>query len=562
MSNSPWWKDAVIYHIYPRSFRDSSGDGVGDLAGIVEKLDHLSWLGVDALWMGPVFPSPQVDNGYDISDYRDIDPLFGSLADLDMLVAEAHRLGIRVLLDLVLNHSSTEHRWFLSSRDNPEGEYSDFYHWHDPAPDGAPPNNWRSFFSVPAWTWSEARGQYYLNLFAPEQADLNWANPRVRLEMADIANYWLDRDVDGFRMDVINLISKAASYPSIPPGGNPQGYFVDGPDALGWIQEFRTRLQGSDDVLLVGETIGTTPPTSRRWTAAESRALNMVISFEHVNLDYGPGGRWDHRAFSPADLSRTLATQQESLAGSSWPCLYSGNHDQPRAVSRFGDDTQFRYESAVAVAALFLLLRGTPIIYQGEEIGMANFPFASPDQFQDVKSINAVRELLKNGAAPDEAFARVKPQARDNARTPMQWDSTAAAGFCDAGVTPWFPVNPDYPNWNVDAERRRAESGEPTVIGAYRRLLALRREHEVFQRGDCDVIDLGQESPIVAFRRHADGKSLIVLINFSSQASPLPPSEALELGGVVPKPSFDTQEVFDAGTLQPWEVRVLQGSGE
>ncbi len=562
MKERPWWQDAVIYHIYPRSFRDSTGDGVGDLPGIVEKLDHLAWLGVNALWMGPVFRSPQVDNGYDISDYRDIDPLFGSLADLDHLVAEAHRLGIRVLLDLVLNHSSTEHPWFRASRDNPRGEYSDFYHWADPAPNGGFPNNWRSFFSIPAWTWSAERGQYYINLFAVEQADLNWTNPRVRHEMAAIANYWLDRDVDGFRMDVINLISKAPGYPSIPPGGNPRGYYIDGPEALGWIREFRSRLRGTDDVLLVGETIGTTPPTSRRWTAAESRALHMVISFEHVNIDYGPGGRWDYRPFRSADLAGIVATQQQALAGSSWPCLYSGNHDQPRAVSRFGNDGAFRRESAVAVAALFLLLRGTPIIYQGEEIAMANYPFTAPDQFEDVKSINAIGELTAEGAEAGDAFARVKAQARDNARTPMQWDATETAGFTSDGVAPWFPVNPDYPEWNVERQRELAEQGEPSVLGVYRQLIALRRDHTVFRTGACEVLDLGEDSPAIAFRRYAadarGGGAMLVVINFSSVISPLPSPAKLGLGSLDKQPVFATHPKTDSGTLQPWEVSVFR----
>jgi oligo-1,6-glucosidase len=561
VSSSLWWKDAVIYHVYPRSFRDSNRDGFGDLPGLVEKLDHLAWLGVDALWMGPIFRSPQVDNGYDISDYRDVDPLFGSLADLDHLISEAHRMGIRVLLDLVFNHSSTEHPWFQASRDDPDGEYGDYYHWADPAPDGGLPNNWRGFFSLPTWTWSEERGQYYMNLFAPEQADLNWANPRVRQEMADIANFWLDRGVDGFRMDVINLISKAHGYPSIPSGGHYRGYYIDGPDALGWIQQFRTRLRNPNDVLLVGEVFGTTPITLRRWTAEEHRALNMVISFEHVMVDYGPGGKWDPGVFRPSHLASVLSMQQEAFAGSSWPCPYAGNHDHPRAVSRFGDDAAFRYESAVAIATLFLLLRGTPIIYQGDEIGMRNYPFSTADEFRDVKSLNAFRALIADAVDPAEAFRRITAQARDHSRTPMQWSDAQSAGFTDEGVTPWFPVNPDYQEWNVHAERALAENGESSVIGAYRRLLTLRRDHEVLRMGTCELLDFADESPVIGFRRrlvNPGGSAVVlVLINFSSMVTDLPVLPEVADNGGRTELLFGTHSVHDPWSLKPWEVRVL-----
>lgn len=567
MLSDPWWREAAIYHIYPRSFADSNGDGIGDLRGITGHLDHLAWLGVDALWMGPVFRSPQVDNGYDISEYRDIDPLFGTLADLDELVAEAHRLGIRVLLDLVLNHSSTEHSWFAESRADPDGPFGDFYHWADPAPDGGLPNNWRSFFSIPAWTWDQERGQYYLNLFAPEQADLNWGNPAVREEMRGIANFWLERDVDGFRMDVINLISKAPGYPSIPPGGDPRGFYIDGPDALAWVREFRAGLHRPDEVLLVGETPGTTARTLRSWTAEEHRALNLVISFEHVSVDHGMGGKWDPRDLRPAELARVLREQQQALSGSSWPCLYAGNHDQPRAVSRFGDEGAYRHESAVAIAAVFLLLRGTPIVFQGDEIGMANFPLSGPAELRDVESINAYRDLLASGASPEEAFRRVALQARDHARTPMQWSPDYAAGFTAPGAEPWFPPNPDYPEWNVAVQRKRTDAGERAVLGVYRQLLALRRSHPAFLRGDCEVLDLGDESTVIAFRRRpgradaaAGSGSILVMVNFSSQAASLPPLPETDDTQVLAQPLFATHPGTADGILQAWEVQVLHST--
>lgn len=537
--------------------------------------------------MGPVFRSPQVDNGYDISDYRDIDPLFGTLADMDELIAAAHRRGIRVLLDLVLNHSSTEHRWFAASRDDPRGPYGDFYHWQDPAPGGGPPNNWWSFFSIPAWTWCPERGQYYLNLFAPEQADLNWANREVRREMAEIANFWLDRQVDGFRMDVINLISKAPGYPSIPDGGTPRGFFIDGPDALRWIQEFRSSLRDPDATLLVGETPGTTPESLRSWTAREHRALDMVISFEHVQVDHSHGSRWNPVPFAPQDLARILAEQQQALSGSSWPSLYAGNHDQPRVVSRFGDDRHFRRESAIACAALFTLLRGTPIIYQGDEIAMANFPLESPEDVQDVETRNAYQALLEAGVPPEEAFARVRVQARDNARTPMQWTSGPAAGFIEpTGSTgaSWFPVNPDYRVWNVAAQRTAAEAREPSVLGAYRELLALRRRHQPLTSGLCTfpgLADLaGQDSPVIVFQRGGSGSRelpedsaveratapsaahpatsvMTIVINFSSSPAPVPDAVGLVLPRSRRDAVFATHQDATATTLHPWEVVVV-----
>ncbi len=482
MEHLSWWKESAIYHIYPRSFADSDGDGIGDLKGIMDRLSYIQRLGAKAIWMGPVFRSPQVDNGYDVSDYRDVDPLFGTLADLEHLIEEAHRLGIRVLLDLVFNHTSDQHPWFRAATEGSGSRYNDYYVWRDPAPDGAPPNDWRSFFSIPAWTFHETRGQYYLHLFTPEQPDLNWENPEVRREMADIANFWLARGADGFRLDVINMISKKPGLPSLG-GASPSGIYVDGPQVLPYIQELRSRMVTNREIALVGETPRITPSAARSYTDPRNAALNIVLLFDHLEVDHGPSGRWEHRAWTTGDLAGVIATWQQHLAAPSWPSIYLSNHDQPRIVSRYGSDLDYRYQSATALATVFYLQRGTPVVYQGEEIGMCNFPLESPDQIMDVESKNAYLDLVESAKlTPQEAIERVRHEARDNSRTPMQWSGRHNAGFSDA--SPWYPPNPDYHEWNVEAQEICHEAATSSVLCYYRALLALRRSYDALLQGD------------------------------------------------------------------------------
>lgn len=525
----PWWKESAIYHIYPRSFQDTNGDGVGDLPGIIRRLPYLRDLGVGALWMGPVFRSPQVDNGYDVSDYRDIDPLFGTPTDMDRLIAHAHDLGIRVLLDLVFNHSSNQHRWFQASTTDPDGPYGSYYIWRDPAADGGPPNNWRSFFGGPAWSWESTRGQYYLHLFAPEQPDLNWEHPPVRAALADVARFWLERGVDGFRMDVINMISKRDGLPDLPPNGDLVD-IIDEDRVLRYLQEFRAALPEFPELFLVGETPHVSPDFARRVTARETAALDMVLLFDHVEVDNGPGGRWDPVAPDPPRLAGTVAAQQQILAGSSWPSLYLGNHDQPRAVSRFGDARRFRGRSAAALALWFYLHRGTPIVYQGDEIAMANVPLERAADIVDIESANALQELVAAGVAPDEALARVRRRARDNGRTPMQWSADGGAGFTDDG-TPWYPPAPDYPDWNVAAQLSATPSDDPQSTGPlpfYRRLLSVRKDRPVLVRGD--FLPLITDTAVQAYLRRDGATAVLVIANLSSTATPLAPvlAEALE----------------------------------
>jgi oligo-1,6-glucosidase len=572
-----WWKETAIYHIYPRSFSDTNRDGFGDLPGVTERLEHIRTLGAGAIWMGPVFRSPQVDNGYDISDYRDIDPLFGSLKDMEALIARAHQLGLKVLLDLVLNHTSDQHPWFKKALEDPESPYADYYIWADPAPDGGPPNNWRSFFSVPAWSYVEKRKQYYLHLFAPEQPDLNWDNPAVRREVAEIANFWLDRDVDGFRLDVINLISKKPGLPSLIEGRR-SGVFIDGPNTLDYLQEFRRNLRTDKELVLVGETPGVSPDAARTYTDPENRALDMILLFDHLEVDHGPSGRWEPREWHIADLADVVQKWQEHLAAPSWPSIYLSNHDQPRVVSRYGDDREFRTLSATALATVFYLQRGTPIVYQGEEIGMKNYPLSSPDEILDVETKNAFLDLVNNqNLSEAAALERVAPEARDNSRTPMQWSPDLHAGFSTR--TPWFPVNPDFRDWNV-ADQVQSDN---SVFAYYQQLLTLRRTTAALIYGNYQrwAPAKDADSPVFAFTRELtaeapsgegmDTTNILVAANLSGTPtrSALPPAfrqrkaDPLILlsnyssGESESGPWERSRDHLTAIPLRPWEGVVL-----
>jgi oligo-1,6-glucosidase len=582
-SHTPWWKSGSIYHIYPRSFRDTNADGLGDLPGITAALPYLKRLGIDAIWMGPIFASPQVDNGYDISDYYRVDPLFGTNSDLEVLLEEAHRRDIRVLLDLVFNHTSNRHRWFEASRRREPG-FEDFYIWRDsdPSHPEGRPNDWTGFFSLPAWTFDEIRGQYYLHLFAAEQPDLNWENPEVRGALADVANFWIDAGVDGFRMDVINMISKAPGLPSLR-GGSPSGVYIDGPQMLPWLAEFRSRLHRNDTIVLVGETPAVTTEAAAAYTLPSNRALDMVLLFDHLSLDHGPRGRWDARTLDIAELAATVDTWQRVIEAPRQPCLYMSNHDQPRIVSRYGNDGAFRFESATALAAFFFLQRGTPIIYQGDELGMANFPLSRPEEFVDIESTNALRKMVdQEGVDPDEAFLRVRTKARDNGRTPMQWSPGQNAGFT-GGDAPWYPVNPDYIHWNAERQEAKcpggtdaAENGDAfravhdrstsSVFCFYRSLLALRRRLPVLTEGSWELVvpptadPAGQSGNTVVYNRSLEAETVTVAVTLGDapetvKLSP-PPGESSVILANYPDPPCPGAD----GTvrLRPWEVVVYR----
>ncbi|PSQ27377.1 glucohydrolase [Halobacteriales archaeon SW_10_68_16] len=503
-----WWKEAVIYQVYPRSFNDSDGDGIGDIPGVVEKVDYLADLGIDCVWLTPVYESPQVDNGYDVADYRAIDPQYGSMADWERLLEELHARGIRLVMDLVLNHPSDQHTWFRRSR-REGGEYADYYIWREAA-DGYP-NNWEAHFGGPAWSYDEDRGEYYLHLFTPEQPDLNWENPQVRGELYDVVSWWLERGIDGFRLDVINLISKAEGFPDGDPdreGRTGSEQFVNGPRMHEYFDELAREGYGdrADDIVAVGECADIDPETAVDVTGRQSDALDMTIFFEHVELDRDD--RWSPREWSLSDLKEIMARWQSAVEEGAWVSLYHSNHDQPRGLSRFGDP-EYRYESATMLATWLHGHRGTPFVYQGEEIGMSNVDFEDPDALWDVWAHNYWQSECAAGADFADVRAGIERFSRDNARTPMQWDGGEHAGFTDG--EPWIPIGDDYETVNVAADR----AGEQSVFAYYRDLIALRENDDVLVYGNFDLLVPDHEE-IYAIHRTLDGAAhdLLVLCNF------------------------------------------------
>jgi oligo-1,6-glucosidase len=560
-----WWQSAVVYQIYPRSFADSSGNGVGDIPGILRRLDHLEYLGIDVLWLSPVYPSPMDDGGYDISDYEDVDPEFGTLADLDELIAALHERGIKIIMDLVVNHTSDEHPWFKESRSDRDNPKRDWYWWRPPrdgrtgGEPGAEPNNWGSFFSGPAWQYDERTGDYYLHLFSKSQPDLNWENPEMRQAVYAMMRWWLDRDVDGFRMDVIDMISKDTSLPdgTVRPGeeyGDLGPFVIDGPRVHEFLQEMHREVFAGADrpLLLVGETPGVTVEEARRFTAPDSHELDMVFQFEHMQVDRG-ASKWDVLPFDVRLLKNVLAKWQHGLAGVGWNSLYWDNHDQPRVVSRFGDDGRYRKRSAKALATVLHLQRGTPYVYQGEEIAMTNYPFASIEEFRDIESINYYQQSVAEGEDPEAVLASLRAMSRDNGRTPMQWDDTPNAGFTDG--EPWIATNPNYKEVNV-----AAESGDPdSVLEHYRRLIRLRHEEPAVAYGDFAMV-VPDDPKLYAFTRSYEGVDLLVVANFSEDGAVIP--------GRVADDWVDAELVLcnldgerDGLRMEPWESRIYRRRG-
>jgi oligo-1,6-glucosidase len=557
-----WWKTAVVYQIYPRSFADGNGDGIGDLAGIASRLDYLAALGIDVLWLSPIYRSPQDDAGYDISDYEDIDPVFGTLEEFDALLGAVHERGMKLVMDLVVNHTSDEHAWFAASRSGADSPKRDWYWWRPPryglapgAP-GAEPTNWRSFFSGPAWELDEATGEYYLHLFSRKQPDLNWENPEVRQAVYAMMRWWLDRGVDGFRMDVINMISKDPRLPDghelgAGPYGDGLPHVLCGPRNHEFLQEMhREVFAGRDgELLTVGEMPGVTVEEAQLFTDPDRREVDMVFQFEHVQLDQGPGGKFDVRPLRLHDLKASLGRWQAGLAERGWNSLYWGNHDQPRVVSRFGDDGEHRVRAAKMLGTVLHLHRGTPYVYQGEELGMTNAPFAGIDDFRDIESLNHYAEAVGSGEDRARVLAGLRAMGRDNARTPMQWDARDQAGFTTG--TPWLAVNPNHREVNAEA----AVADPDSVFHHYRRLIGLRHSEPVVAHGDFTMLAPDDER-VYAFTRALGDVELLVLGNFSGEpATPAIPGAAawasseLLLGNVAGQVPADL-------SLRPWEARV------
>jgi oligo-1,6-glucosidase len=555
-----WWKSAVVYQIYPRSFMDSNGDGVGDIPGITARLDYLRRLGIDVLWLSPVYASPMDDNGYDISDYQDVDPLFGTLADLDALIAGCHERGIKVVMDLVVNHTSDEHPWFVESRD-PGSPKRNWYWWRPPreghagGADGAEPTNWESAFSGSAWAYDERSGEYYLHLFSRKQPDLNWENPEVRAAIHEMMRWWVARGVDGFRMDVINLISKQ---PDLPDGRVPEGRtyapafdsVANGPRLHEFLQEMHREVGLSEHGLLtVGEMPGSTVELARDVTDPARNELNMVFTFEHVALDQDPGGsKWELADLPLPVLKANLDTWQRGLADVGWNSLYWDNHDQPRAVSRFGDDSpQHRVHSAKTLGTVLHLHKGTPYVYQGEELGMTNTYFTDIAQYRDIEAINHHSDAVSLGLAVEVVLEALSVKGRDNARTPMQWDDSPHAGFSDA--EPWLPANPNKSEINAAA----AVADPDSVFHHYRRLIELRHLHPAVVEGRFRLL-LPDDLQIWTFTRTLDEEALLVLANCSSEPATVDPGDVPGLNGATIL--LGTHEGRDGLDLAPWESRV------
>lgn len=499
-STNPWWQTATVYQIYPRSFADSNGDGIGDIPGIIGKLDYLRDIGITVIWLSPVCASPMKDNGYDIADYEAIAPEFGTMADFERLIAEAKARGIGILLDLVVNHTSDEHAWFQRSRDRHDNRYRQYYVWRDPGPDGGPPNDIQSVFGGPAWTLDELSGQYYFHQFAKEQPDLNWENPEVRAEIYGMMNRWLDRGIAGFRMDVINLIAKEPD----------RGITADGPRLHEYIQEMHREALAGRDALTVGESWSATPETALLYSGRDRNELSMVFQFEHVIAGWDEKwGKWRPKPFDLVGFKRIVTRWQRALADDGWNSLFWGNHDLPRAVSKYGHDGEHRVASAKMLATMLHLLKGTPYVYQGEEIGMTNVAFSAIDQYRDIETLNLYRLHVADGLDPAEFIRGANANGRDNARTPMHWSDAANAGF-GAG-TPWIGVNPNYREINVAA----ALGDEASILAHYRRLIGLRRDMELVRTGRYAPL-LKDHPSVMAYTRTLGGERLVVIGNFTA----------------------------------------------
>ena len=551
-----WWKESVVYQIYPRSFCDSNGDGIGDLNGITGKLDYLKELGIDVIWLSPVYKSPNDDNGYDISDYQAIMDEFGTMEDFDRMLATAHEKGIKIMMDLVVNHTSDEHKWFIESRKSTDNPYRDYYIWRPAKEDGSLPINWGSCFSGPAWEYDKTTDMYFLHLFSKKQPDLNWDNPAVRQDVFDMMNWWLKKGVDGFRMDVISLISKEPGLPDKEPGINGYATFnvsANGPHVHEYLQEMRQKALNNADTITVGECSGVTLEEAKKYARSDEKELNMVFQFEHMDVDSDEkAGKWTTRKMDLRNLKKILTRWQKGLQDIAWNSLYWENHDQPRSVSRFGNDSdEYREISAKMLATCIHMMQGTPYVYQGEELGMTNCPFNTLDNFRDLESINAFHELTEQGKMTEEdMMAAISYKGRDNARTPMQWDDSAYAGFSTAN--PWIMVNPNYTKINARDQVNREDS----VFKYYQKLIKLRHESELIVYGTYDLI-LDDDKDIYAYIRTLGDEKLIVYCNFSENTREVElPEEFVNKKVLIS--NYSDAKANQKITLRPYEAIVIQ----
>ena len=554
-----WWQSSVVYQIYPRSFQDSNGDGIGDIPGITKRLPYIRELGADVIWLSPVYQSPNDDNGYDISDYQAINPEFGTMEEFDEMLQTAHSLGLKIVMDLVVNHTSDEHRWFreaLKGKDNP---YRDYYIWRDPKEDGSAPNNWGSCFGGSAWKYDEASGQYFLHLFSEKQPDLNWDNPKVRDEVFSMMDWWLKKGIDGFRMDVISLISKPEELPDGTPGASGYASFnfvANGPHIHEYLQEMNRRVLSKYDIMTVGETSGVTVEEAKKYASLSGKELNMCFQFEHVGLDDDPvRGRYGFGKLSLPEFKANLTKWQNELEGKAWNSLYFENHDQPRSVSRWGSDSsEYRERSAKMLATCLHMMKGTPYVYQGQELGMTNCPWESLDEINDIESLGNVRQHMANGLLTEEEAVEVmRRTSRDNARTPMQWDDSDCAGFTTG--KPWLKINPNYQSVNAAEELKRDDS----VFHYYQKLISLRKQLDVIVDGTYELLE--QDDPdLFVYTRTLGTEKLLVVCNFAGRQRSFRVPEEFA-GGEILISNNERKSAADP-VVEPYESFVVRVSGQ
>ncbi len=555
-----WWKQAVVYQIYPRSFYDSNGDGIGDLRGIIEKIDYISSLGIDVIWLNPVYESPNDDNGYDISNYFGIMQEFGTMSDWEELLSAVHEHGMKLIMDLVVNHTSDEHQWFVQSRSSRENRYRDYYIWHD-AVDGHEPSDWGSHFSGSAWQWDEQTGQYYLHLFTRKQPDLNWENEAVRKDVFTMMRWWLDKGIDGFRMDTINMLSKIPGFPSVEKKFDGKfryagKYFNNGPRIHEFLKEMNRKTLSDYDIMTVGECPDVSPETALKYVAPEEKELNMLFQFEHMSVDYINGSKWDMIPFDLVKFKSVISKWQTGMHGRGWNSNYLMNHDQPRAVSRYGNEGRYRKESAKMLLAFTLTLEGTPYIYQGEEIGMINSGLTDISQYRDVEVKNHYKEVQAAGGDTSAAVKRYMKMSRDNARTPMQWSGSLNAGFSTG--TPWIEPGHSWKEINVEKDLSEPDS----VIEFFRKAVSLRKKNEELIYGSYEIL-AEKHSAIFAYHRKLEKNISTVILNFSTEEISLNTDELMQL-----KTAAETGELMlcnysdllpdEKTVIRPFEVRVYK----
>ncbi|WP_457983334.1 alpha,alpha-phosphotrehalase [Bacillus paralicheniformis] len=550
---NPWWKKAVVYQIYPKSFKDTTGNGVGDIRGIIEKLDYIKELACDVIWLTPIYQSPQNDNGYDISDYYNIHEEYGTMADFEELLEEAHKRGIKVIMDLVVNHTSTEHKWFKEAASGKENPYRDFYIWKDMKPDGAPPTNWESKFGGSAWEFHEETGQYYLHLYDVTQADLNWENDEVRKKVYKMMHFWFEKGIDGFRLDVINVISKDQRFPDDDQGDG-RRFYTDGPRVHEFLNEMNREVFSKYDSMTVGEMSSTTIADCIRYTNPESRELDMVFNFHHLKADYPNGEKWALADFDFLKLKKILSEwQTEMHKGGGWNALFWCNHDQPRIVSRYGDDGKYRIKSAKMLATAIHMLQGTPYIYQGEELGMTNPKFEDISLYRDVESLNMYRLLKEAGKPEAEIIEILKAKSRDNSRTPVQWNGEKNAGFTTG--TPWIPVPANYKEINAE----KALSDPDSIFYHYKKLNKLRKEFDIITTGDYQLI-LEDDQALYAYLRNGADEKLLVINNFYGKETEFQLPDDIDIDGydakVLISNDTDLPESFTRFKVKPYQSIV------